>query len=65
MILTIVLIGLLFYVHLGWCWANALVRLDASKSCNSRSYMISFILWPFSMLIWDARQQEHGYDDQY
>lgn len=60
--LTLTLILLMFWIVLGWCWTDALVRLDAVNLHHGRSYILSFIFWPFSMMLCDAAQHEADYD---
>lgn len=63
MLMAILIIVLLLWVHLGWCWSEALMRLDAHTLHQGRNYRLSFIFWPISMMLWDAEQEEAGYDD--
>ena len=65
LILIILFVLSLFYVHLGWCWVDALMRLDAGKHHQDRNYIHVFLLWPFSMMTWSASQKETDYDDTY
>lgn len=58
MLLTIIVIVLLFWVYLGWCWSEALMRLDAHTQHSERNYHLACVFWPFSMMLWDAEQQE-------
>lgn len=58
MMLTAAIIISMFWIVLGWCWVDALIRLDANTLHKGRNYRLSFIFWPLSMMLWDAEQQE-------
>lgn len=62
MILALLIVALLVYIQLGWCWADALIRLNADLPNHHNSYWASFIFWPVSMMLWDAAQEEDLYE---
>lgn len=61
--LALILMSLIVYIQLGWCWADALLRLTTDLPENHNSYWASFVFWPVSMMLWDANQQEADSDD--
>lgn len=58
MLIAVFFIALLLWIHLGWCWSEALMRLDKHTQHKGRNYRLSFIFWPLSIMLWDADQQE-------
>ncbi|ARF50629.1 hypothetical protein [Pantoea stewartii] len=59
---ALILVPLIVYIQLGWCWADALLRLKVTQPGCDHSYRMSFIFWPVSMMLWDAQQQEADSD---
>lgn len=63
MIFALIIVCLIIYGLLGWCWADALLCLDESTSHYRQSYLFSLFLWPLSMILWDTYKQEDDYND--
>nr|HAT2259572.1 hypothetical protein [Citrobacter freundii] len=49
----IVLIMLVAYFHLGWCWVSVLQHLSG-EILPRKKYWLIFIIWPFSIIATDA-----------
>ncbi|WP_314140396.1 hypothetical protein [Buttiauxella noackiae] len=57
MTITIYLLLLGFYFHLGWCWASVLEYLFSNK-LTRKQWWLTVIIWPFSMIATDAMLEE-------
>lgn len=49
----IVLIMLVAYFHLGWCWVSVLQYLSG-EILPRKKYWLIFIIWPLSIIATDA-----------
>lgn len=57
MIITVCLLFLAFYFHLGWCWVGVLEHLSEMKFSRKRWWFI-LLIWPFSMIATDSALEE-------
>lgn len=54
---AVVVLLLLFWLHLGWCWADILSHF-CSTPLRGRRYFLVLLLWPLSLIITDAGLEE-------
>lgn len=59
---TLILLLLVLYLHLGWCWASFLCRLTRVPLHRSK-YILALLLWPLSLMMTDANEEED--DEKY
>lgn len=60
--ITLILLLLAFYLHLGWCWAG-LVRRFRPAPLRRLQYILALLLWPLSLMMTDANEEED--DEKY
>lgn len=54
---AVVVLLLLLWLHLGWCWADILSHF-CSKPLRGCRYFMVILLWPASLIITDAGLEE-------
>ena len=60
--ITLILLLLALYLHLGWCWASILCRFRAVPVRRSQ-YVLALLLWPLSLMLSDTNEEED--DEKY
>ncbi|OVZ94883.1 hypothetical protein CBW58_02080 [Yersinia frederiksenii] len=60
--ITLILLLLALYLHLGWCWAGMLCRFKAIR-LRRPEYVLVLLLWPLSLMLTDTNEEED--DEQY
>ncbi|EOV14680.1 hypothetical protein WGA_00738, partial [Escherichia coli KTE40] len=46
-----VLILIIFYFHLGWCWVSVLERINPDYVWSPLKHTAALLLWPFSLIL--------------
>jgi len=54
---ALIVLLLLFYLHMGWCWADILSHFCTAPLRGYR-YVMVILLWPISLIITDAGLEE-------
>lgn len=61
--ITLVLLFLAFYFHMGWCWMG-IFSVISGRPLTPWKCLLVLLLWPFSLILTDANLEEFD-DDQY
>ncbi len=58
----LILLLLVLYLHLGWCWVSILSRIVPENIHTPAKYFCVLVLWPLSLILLEASQED---DDDY
>lgn len=54
----LILMLIIFYLHLGWCWVSVLQRVEPDIITSRFKYSLALVLWPLSMVLSDANMED-------
>ncbi|CFB70778.1 TPA: hypothetical protein U5E00_002353 [Yersinia enterocolitica] len=62
--ITLICWAVASYIYLGYCWVSILKRLGwARKDIHPLAYIVTVLLWPVGLMLFEARLIEEDYDD--
>ncbi|HCT7632545.1 TPA: hypothetical protein OT818_003617 [Citrobacter koseri] len=54
----LILMLIIFYLHLGWCWVSVLQRVEPDIITSRFKYSLVLVLWPLSLILSDANMED-------